>query len=166
MGEPDSNDDSRREFLKKSIFTLGGLIAAGLALPGGAYFLSPIWKKHEEDWIELVDTKTVPLGEPVKIDFAQRKRDGWVTTEGRASTWVITSDGKNFTVFDPRCTHLGCPYRWDASKKQFLCPCHNASFGIDGKVLAGPPPRPLDTFPTKVVGGKLLIQPLPTKGEG
>lgn len=157
---------SRREFLKKSIFTLGGLIFAGVAVPALTYFLSPIWKRTEDDWLELADAAEIPRGEPVKIDFVQRKKDGWVTVEGRASAWVLTSDGRNFTVFDPHCTHLGCPYRWDAAKKEFLCPCHNAAFSADGKVLAGPPPRPLDQFPAKVVGGKLLIIPEPKKAEG
>lgn len=150
-------DESRREFLKKSIFTLGGLIAAGLAIPAGTYFLSPLWKKEEDEWLELGDVGEIPKGEPVKVDFVQRKKDGWETIEGRSSAWVVTADGENFTVFDSHCTHLGCPYRWDPDKKQFLCPCHNASFGIDGAVLSGPPPRPLDEFPSKVVGGKLLV---------
>ena len=158
-------DDSRREFFKKGIFLLGGLIAAGIVVPSGAYFLSPLWKKKEEDWVELGDAGEIPKGAPVKVEFVQRKKDGWVTIEGRSSAWVLTSDGQSFTVFDPRCTHLGCPYRWDSDKKQFLCPCHNATFAIDGEVLTGPPPRPLDRYPNKVVGGKLLIRPVPEKKE-
>lgn len=162
--EEGSND--RREFLKKSIFLLGGLIAVGIAVPAATYFLSPIWKKAEEDWIELADVAEIVVGEPVKVDFVQRKKDGWVTIEGRSSAWVVTPDGLDFTVFDPQCTHLGCPYRWDTASKQFLCPCHTAAFGIDGKVLSGPPPRPLDRYPTKVVAGKLMIRLTPKEGPG
>ncbi len=160
-----AHETSRRRFLKRSIFTLGGLMAVGLAIPAGSYFLSPLWKKDEEDWIELGDLKEIPTGDPVKIDFVRRKKDGWVTIEERASAWVVTADGQNFTVFDPRCTHLGCPYRWESAKKSFLCPCHNAVFSIDGKVLSGPPPRPLDQFASKVVDGKLLIRPVTEKKE-
>lgn len=161
-----SDETSRRDFLKKSIFVLGGLIAAGMAIPAATYFFSPLWKKEEEDWIELGDTKDILHGEPIKVDFIQRKKDGWVTVEGRASAWVVTADGRDFTVFDPLCTHLGCPYRWDTEKKQFLCPCHNAAFALDGKVLSGPPPRPLDRFESKVVGEKLLIRSTTERKEG
>jgi Rieske Fe-S protein len=28
----------------------------------------------------------------------------------------------------------------------FLCPCHDASFDVEGAVLDGPPPRPLDRY--------------------
>lgn len=156
---------SRRDFLKKSVFVLGGLIAAGLAIPVTTYFLSPIWKKSESEWVEIGDVKDIPVGEPVKIDFVQRRKDGWITVEGRASVWAVTADGKNFTVFDPLCTHLGCPYRWDSAKKQFMCPCHNGVFAISGEVLAGPPPRPLDQFASKIEKGKLLILPVATKRE-
>lgn len=150
---------SRREFLKRSIFGLGGLIALGLAVPSGIYILSPMWKHDEEDWVEIGDVAQIPKGEPTKIDYIRRKKDGWITIEERASVWVVTADEQEFTVFDPRCTHLGCPYRWEAAKHQFLCPCHNGIFAIDGAVLAGPPPRPLDRFASKVVKGKLLILP-------
>lgn len=154
-----SEGHSRREFLKRSIFGMGGLIALGLAVPSGIYVLSPLWKKDEEDWVEIADVAQIPKGEPTKIDYIRRKKDGWITIEERANVWVVTADGQEFTVFDPRCTHLGCPYRWEVAKRQFLCPCHNGIFAVDGAVLAGPPPRPLDRFSSKVVKGKLLILP-------
>lgn len=152
-------DFDRREFLKRSIFALGGLIALGLAIPSGIYVLSPLWKRGEEDWVEIADVSKIPKGDPVKVDYVRRKKDGWITVEDRASVWVVTPDGQEFTVFDPRCTHLGCPYRWEASKHQFLCPCHNGIFSIDGAVLAGPPPKPLERYASRVEGGKLLILP-------
>lgn len=150
---------SRREFLKRSIFVLGGLITLGLAVPSGVYVLSPLWKSNEEEWVDIGDVAQIPKGDPIKVDYVRRKKDGWVTVEERASVWVVTPDGHDFTVFDPRCTHLGCPYRWESNKHQFLCPCHNGIFSIDGAVLAGPPPHPLNRFPNKVVAGKLLILP-------
>ena len=30
-------------------------------------------------------------------------------------------------------------------------------FGVDGKVLAGPPPRPLDQFQSKIENGQIMI---------
>jgi menaquinol-cytochrome c reductase iron-sulfur subunit len=156
-----SEGQSRREFLKRSIFALGGLIALGLALPSSIYVLSPLWKRSDEEWVEIAEAAQIPKGEPTKVDYIRRKKDGWVTIEERASVWVVTADGVEFTVFDPRCTHLGCPYRFDEAKKQFLCPCHTAVFNVDGRVISGPPPRPLDRLPAKVVGGRLLIQARP-----
>lgn len=160
------HDASRRAFLKKGIFFLGGLTFLGLAAPGATYFLSPLWKRTEEDWIELGEIAAIPKGAPTKVEFVQRMKDGWATIEGRASAWVVTTDGKQFTAYDPRCTHLGCPYRWVPEQEAFVCPCHAALFSVDGEVLSGPAPRPLDRFVTKVEAGKLLIRPTPPTKEG
>jgi menaquinol-cytochrome c reductase iron-sulfur subunit len=60
-------------------------------------------------------------------------------------------------VFSPLCPHLGCGYRWEGTERKFKCPCHGSVYAITGEVLAGPAPRPLDTLPTKVENGRLLV---------
>jgi menaquinol-cytochrome c reductase iron-sulfur subunit len=155
---PDGESLSRRNFLKWAVAMMGSAIAAVLGVLGGGYILTPLFKREEERWIELGRTHDFLPGTPTKVEYIERKRDAWITTEKRASAWVLTRDGKDFAVFDPRCTHLGCPFRWDASKSQFLCPCHNGVFGIDGAVVAGPPPRPLDRYSVKISRGKLLVR--------
>ena len=153
----------RRSFLAWGAAGLGAVITFVLGSTGLGYFISPAFKKDEEDWVDVGGAGEISPGSPVKVDFVARKRDAWAVTEKRSSAWVSTSDGKEFTVFDPRCTHLGCPYRWDQSKEQFLCPCHAGVFDAGGAVVAGPPPRPLDRYDAKVVNGRLLIQPIALK---
>ena len=138
---------------------LGAAIGGLLGGAGGGYFLSPLFRKKEESWIDIGRAADFLPGVPTKVEYIERRRDAWVTTERRSSAWVLTSNGQDFIVFDPRCTHLGCPYRWSADKKLFLCPCHNAVFNVDGQVVSGPPPRPLDRYAVKVVGGRLSILP-------
>ncbi|OGQ05805.1 MAG: hypothetical protein A2W61_05580 [Deltaproteobacteria bacterium RIFCSPLOWO2_01_44_7] len=149
----------RRKFLELAIYGLGSVVGISLLAPIATYFLSPAWKKHIEDWVLLGETKKIPVGKPTKIEFIQRRKDGWMTVEEKRTAWVLTRDGKEFTVFDPRCTHLGCPYRWDEAKEKFLCPCHAAVFDVDGQVISGPPPRPLDRYDVKVEAGKLWMLP-------
>lgn len=62
-----------------------------------------------------------------------------------------------YRIFDNHCTHLGCPYHWEASVQRFVCPCHNGVFDINGNVVSGPPPRPLDYYDAKVEGGTLYM---------
>ena len=159
----DGEGMGRRSFLGWLAAGLGGVIALVLGSTGLGYFVSPAFKKDEEDWVDVGAAKEIRPGSPVKVDFVARKRDAWAVTEKRSSAWVATADGKSFTVFDPRCTHLGCPYRWDQAKEQFLCPCHAGVFDSGGAVVAGPPPRPLDRYDAKVVNGRLMIQPIPQK---
>ncbi len=44
------------------------------------------------------------------------------------------------------CTHLGCLTRPNPKEDGFFCPCHGSQFALDGKVLDGPAPRPLEHF--------------------
>ncbi len=150
---------SRRAFLSNAAVFLGGLAAAVLGGTGLGYFVSPALRKKVGTWVELGRARDFKPGVPVLVEYTQRLRDAWITSVNRSSAWVVTENGKDFTAFDPRCTHLGCPFRWSAAEKKFLCPCHTASFALDGKVLGGPPPRPLDRYQTKVEDGRLLILP-------
>ena len=36
------------------------------------------------------------------------------------------------------CPHLGCLVRWDATEKQWACPCHGSAFTARGKCVQGP----------------------------
>ena len=50
------------------------------------------------------------------------------------------------------CTHLGCRVRWVSGQEEFFCPCHDGVFDIDGNVVSGPPPRPLEAFTVNLRG--------------
>ncbi len=62
-----------------------------------------------------------------------------------------------FVAFSAICTHLGCIIQWLPEKGEFLCPCHAGRYASDGKVLGGPPPKPLRTIPIALSGDNLLV---------
>jgi menaquinol-cytochrome c reductase iron-sulfur subunit len=74
---------------------------------------------------------------------------------------VVRKGDADAVVFDPHCTHLGCPLAWSEGGGSFVCPCHGGSFGIDGLVKSGPPPRPMVRYVSKVENGELYIATLP-----
>jgi cytochrome b6-f complex iron-sulfur subunit len=53
------------------------------------------------------------------------------------------------------CTHKQCDVKWKSDK--YVCPCHDAEFAADGKVLAGPAKTPLPTYAAKIENGKVLV---------
>jgi menaquinol-cytochrome c reductase iron-sulfur subunit len=153
----DSNQITRRQFLKYVVAGSAGLAAVAVATPLVGYFLSPAWKQKKNLTLPIARSDSIPIGTPTFVRFEERVPDAWVITTESQGLWVVTKDGKNFTVFDPHCTHLNCPYYWDDSQKIFVCPCHGGRFDIDGNVLAGPPPRPLDRWESLINQGEIEV---------
>jgi nitrite reductase/ring-hydroxylating ferredoxin subunit len=57
---------------------------------------------------------------------------------------LVRLEADTFVAYGQRCTHLGCPVLYQATERRLHCPCHEGFFSVtDGRVLAGPPPRPL-----------------------
>jgi menaquinol-cytochrome c reductase iron-sulfur subunit len=154
----DPPNPQRRTFLIGLIAVMGAFISFILGGSGLFYFLSPAWRGKKEDWVEVGPVDSVKGSDPVKLDYVKRKMDGWDVIESPSSVWVTQQKGE-WVAFDPHCTHLGCPYRWDASKQAFLCPCHGAVFSKEGDVVSGPPPKPLQRFPVKVESGNIYVLP-------
>lgn len=163
-GAEPSSDISRRKFFTSMTMFLGGVISSVLGWNVGRYFISPIWQQKKESFIEVVPLEALPKGTPVNVNYVQRKMDGWMAVEGLNTVWLSRGENNEITAFSPKCTHLGCPYRWDEETGTFVCPCHTAVFSKTGEVISGPPPRPLDRFPVKIEDGIVMILPESHKG--
>ena len=69
----------------------------------------------------------------------------------------IVMGEKSFTLVIGLCTHLGYIPSFDAKSKNFICACHGGVFDASGINTFGPPPRPLDIPPFKIVGESLVL---------
>jgi Rieske Fe-S protein len=49
-----------------------------------------------------------------------------------------------YVAYSQKCTHLSCAVYFARDRNRLECPCHEGYFAVeDGRVLQGPPPRPL-----------------------
>ncbi|MBV8842275.1 MAG: ubiquinol-cytochrome c reductase iron-sulfur subunit [Bryobacterales bacterium] len=150
---------TRRSFYIAVTNMLGGLIAAAAAIPAAFYLITKPRKPVGKEWIEVADISGLQMGVPEEIVYNRERVDGWRKIDEKTSTWVVRTSQDTVVAYTPACTHLGCAYHWDNTMKQFECPCHGSSFSIDGKVTAGPAPRPLDQYATRIEDQKILIGP-------
>lgn len=69
---------------------------------------------------------------------------------------LVRLDADRYVAFGQKCTHLGCPVNYRAAARQLYCPCHEGFFHAeDGRVLAGPPSRPLPRIALERRGAEL-----------
>lgn len=69
---------------------------------------------------------------------------------------VRKPDG-TLAAFSQKCTHLSCAVYYSAQRNRLECPCHEGYFSIDdGRVLQGPPQRPLPRIAVEEREGRIL----------
>jgi cytochrome b6-f complex iron-sulfur subunit len=136
---------SRRTFLDWLL--TGGLIAWGVAFV--APVLSYVWPAQKRG----PSIQTVSAGKADEFADWQTKM---VAIAGQPVIVIRTPQG--FRAFSAICTHLGCIVGWDAARRQIACPCHAGFFDINGRPVAGPPPRPLSEHAVAVVNGEVLVK--------
>ena len=67
-----------------------------------------------------------------------------------------------FVAYSQRCTHLSCPVIYEQDKDRLRCPCHEGFFAAaDGRVLGGPPHRPLPKINLSIEGNDIWIKENP-----
>lgn len=158
---PTDDQINRRRFLKW-VSAIGASISAVIVgLPVIRAFASPITAKAEvAPWTKVAeDIAVIDLDVPVRVDFVTSQQDAWVESRVQNSVWLFTQDGENFKAYNGHCTHLGCSFFYDEQLKTFACPCHRGQFDIrTGKVLAGPPPRPLDELEVEVRDSAVYVR--------
>jgi menaquinol-cytochrome c reductase iron-sulfur subunit len=156
-----SDHISRRQFVQLTTAAVGTFIAAAVGLPAIAYLIDPALKSGKADtWVPLGKVEAFKVGTPTLVSFTRSKINGWEKTVTSHGVFVLRKSDTETLVLSNKCTHLGCQVNWKADKQKYICPCHDAQFDISGKVLGGPPPRPLDGYSgdqLKVENGTLFL---------
>jgi len=149
---------TRRGFLKVTSGFLAGLIGLVLAVPLIGSLFGSVFERSRSYFAPVGKIDGLPVGQPVNLNFPFESVDAFLRSRISRHVWVIKHSSTDLTVFSPICTHLGCHYMWDAERQEFVCPCHGSFFTVDGKVVGGPAPRPLDTLAYEIRDGELLVK--------
>jgi len=84
--------------------------------------------------------------------------DGYYEAVDQQVVFLVKSASGDVRALSTTCTHLGCRVSYDAASKLIKCPCHGVTFTPDGRVIAGPPPRPLPELSARVEDGRVFVQ--------
>jgi len=69
---------------------------------------------------------------------------------------VRTADGE-LKAFSAVCTHLDCTVQFKSDTSQIWCACHNGMYDLQGNVVSGPPPRPLERLVVNQRGDEIVV---------
>ena len=153
---------TRRRVFTLAGLALGGAAGAAVTLPQIGFSLAPIFDRPEETFEAIGPAKDFP---PDTYKQAVITLVEGVGEAGKTSVYVrrgseeLGEDPNEFIAISTRCAHLGCPVRFVEAAANFVCPCHGGVYDFEGKVIGGPPVRPLDRFQTRVSGGQLEVGP-------
>lgn len=155
--ESDPQNPERRTAVILLYAFLGAVLGpmGAVALP---YLAPPSKPRSGSGWADAGDLRSVKPGRPRQVSILHSRKDGWVTSSQRFGAWIVAHEGRDTVAFSPRCPHLGCGFRWDEALGQFICPCHDSRFDIDGRRLSGPAQRGLDRYEVKVIGNRLWLR--------
>jgi Rieske Fe-S protein len=119
---------TRRDYLRILVTVSGGLFAGSLAVAAGLFSRprrGPVTPRR------------------IATSISPGSAIGFHDVDGEPAMAIRLQTGE-LVAYSSVCTHLSCAVLWRADEGRLRCPCHDGEFDPrNGRVLAGPPPRPL-----------------------
>jgi nitrite reductase/ring-hydroxylating ferredoxin subunit len=137
---------ARRNFFGQLAMYVSLALSYGAAAAFAARYLYP--KRRPPRWRSLFVTRLDHLSDG----------ESRVIPDLKGVPVQVLRDGANMRALSTVCPHLGCRVRWQGDQQRFFCPCHNGVFDREGKVVSGPPPRPLDRYDVEVIEGSVYLK--------
>ena len=89
--------------------------------------------------------QTGPTG-PTRLtreEAAKLEQSKFVIVPVSGQRVIVLQSQEKLLAFSAKCTHEGCTVTYQPGQSVLWCPCHDGRFDMNGRVLSGPPPRPL-----------------------
>jgi menaquinol-cytochrome c reductase iron-sulfur subunit len=153
---------TRRRAFSVAVQAFGGLAGAAVVLPAVGFALAPVFEEEDVIWtpVGAPDDFTQDTYTPAVITIVEDVGEtGKTTAYVRRGSQELDENPDEFVAVSNRCAHAGCPTRFVEAAGNFICPCHGGVYDFQGKVIGGPPVRPLDRFQTRVQNGQVQVGP-------
>jgi len=144
---------NRRQFAKFLVLTSAGMFA------GNLWILIRSWLTGKA----VYPIKPVALVGEIPVGGSRL-----FTYPGPNDPCILIRPSENeFAAYSQKCTHLSCAVYYAPGKGRFECPCHQGYFSArDGRVLQGPPQRPLPRILLRRQGDRLIAVGVDLQTEG
>jgi len=141
-----SRRPSRKTFLDWVLGTGAGGLLAAVLYPVTRYIVPP-------EIPESATGSVILPSSPADVG----KNSGLIFKFGSKPGILVRTPGGELRAFSARCTHLDCTVQFREDLGHIWCACHNGHFDLNGRNIAGPPPRPLEAFDVNVRGDQIVV---------
>ena len=154
----------RRDFFKRaSAIIIGGVVGIIPAIAGMFVFLDPLRRKTKSEGpIRVASLRALPKdGRPYKFPVIASRVDAWnkFPNVPIGAVYLRRTGERQIEALHVVCPHAGCFVDFVPSRECFLCPCHNSTFALSGKINdpKSPSPRALDSLPVEIRGEEIYV---------
>lgn len=139
---PSGPPAGRRRFLSAALGAVTALFSASVLVPLFRFLWPPPNKPGGK----------TRIGIPLEEMLVGQSR---VVALGGEPVLVIREENR-VVALSATCTHLGCLVKY-RGEGVLHCPCHESIFDMSGNVRGGVAPRPLASYPVRIVGGQIVV---------
>lgn len=136
----------------------GGVAMLAPVGAGVAVFLDPLRRKLAAgDFVQVGFLSALPEdGTPRKFSIVTTREDAWNKMANvPVGAVYLRRAGEAVQALNVVCPHAGCFVDFVPSRNSYLCPCHDSTFAVDGKINdpKSPAARGMDELETQVRNG-------------
>lgn len=136
---------------ERRTFFSAALSTVGLALLGFVFY--PVFKYLKQPQASSINVKTT-----VAAKISEVPNDsGKIFRFGDSPAILIRTPEGQLKSFSAVCTHLDCTVQYVPGKRHIFCACHSGKYDLNGQVISGPPPRPLEEFKVYEEGEDIFV---------
>ncbi len=163
MKEPENISPlvGRREFCKKlGAACIGGAVGLVPVAAGLTMFMDPLRRQSlAQGSIYVTTLEALPAdGVPRKFPVLANKVDAWnkFSQVPIGAVYLRRPVGEKVEALNVVCPHAGCFVDFVPDRMMYLCPCHKATYNLEGQIAdrSGPAPRGMDTLDVELRNGR------------
>ena len=84
-------------------------------------------------------------------------QNGQILNEDHEIIVIRDPENENLIALSAKCTHKGCLVNWQEEDNNFICPCHDSLFTVNGEVIEGPAKEALAIYSARENEGQILV---------
>ncbi len=139
------HEENRRSVLS---WLLGGGAVASLGS-----FLYPVVRFLNPPKITEAAVNEISAGKVQDL----KPNSGKIVKFGAKPALLVRLSETEWRAFSAVCTHLNCTVQYRDTTQQIWCACHNGTYDLNGRVVSGPPPNPLEEYAVGLRGDEVII---------